>query len=132
MKWMRSCFCLTVALCASVASISTVALADGPDAMSQGCQSVGHSAGNYNGTRHSKLSQITVDNAAKLKVAWTMSTGTLRGQEGQPLVIGNMMYFESSYPNFVYAVDLDNIGQMVGNSLPSRTSLRPRWPAAMW
>ena len=54
--------------------------------------------GSYSAIRHSKLNQITPDNAWKLKVAWMMSTGTLRGQEGQPLVIGDMMYFESSYP----------------------------------
>ena len=61
--------------------------------------------GSYSGIRHSTLGQINPRNASKLRVAWTMSTGTLRGQEGQPLVVGNMMYFESSYPNFVYAID---------------------------
>jgi PQQ-dependent dehydrogenase (methanol/ethanol family) len=81
--------------------------------------------GNYSGTRHSKLSQITPKNVAKLKVAWTMSTGTLRGQEGQPLVIGNMMYFESSYPNFVYAIDLDNIGQIVWKFAPEQDKFSP-------
>ena len=35
MKWMRNCFCLSVAFFASMAAISTVALADGPDTMSQ-------------------------------------------------------------------------------------------------
>ena len=56
--------------------------------------------GNYSGTRHSKLNQITAANVGRLQVAWTMSLGTLRGQEGQPLVIGNMMYLVSSYPEF--------------------------------
>jgi PQQ-dependent dehydrogenase (methanol/ethanol family) len=69
--------------------------------------------GSYSGIRHSKLSQINSKNAGKLQVAWTMSTGTLRGQEVQPLVVGNMMYFESSYPNFVYAIDLDKFGHIV-------------------
>jgi lanthanide-dependent methanol dehydrogenase len=85
MKWMRSCFCLSVAaLCASVAAISTVALADGPDTMSQDPNQWVIPLGNYHGTRHSKLSQVTVDNAAKLRVAWTMSTGTLRGRKASP------------------------------------------------
>src|SRR5712691_11614136 len=66
--------------------------------------------GTYSGIRHSTLTQINTKNASKLRVAWTMSTGTLRGQEGQPLVVGNMMYFESSYPNYVYGINLDNIG----------------------
>ena len=54
-----------------------------------------------------------------------MSTGTLRGQEGQPLVVGNMMYFESSYPNFVYAIDLDNIGQIVWKFAPEQDKFSP-------
>src|SRR5690349_18828226 len=69
--------------------------------------------GSYSGIRHSKLTQINTKNASKMHVAWTMSTGTLRGQEGQPLVIGNRMYFESSYPNFVYAINLDKPGDIV-------------------
>ena len=54
-----------------------------------------------------------------------MSTGTLRGQEGQPLVVGNMMYFESSYPNFVYAINLDNIGQIVWKFAPEQDKFAP-------
>ncbi len=63
---------------------------------------------NYANTRYSKLDQINTDNAKDLKVAWTMSTGALRGHEGQPLVVGNTMYFQSAYPNHVFAVDLDD------------------------
>jgi len=61
---------------------------------------------NYANTRHSGLDQITTSNVANLKVAWTMSTGATRGHEGQPLVVGDTMYFQSAYPNHVYAVDL--------------------------
>ena len=124
MKRMRSCFCLIAALCVSVI-ISTVAFADGPEAMSQDANQWVIPLGNYHGIRHSKLNQITADNAAKLRVAWTMSTGTLRGQEGQPLVIGDMMYFESSYPNFIYAVDLDNIGRIVWKFAPEQDKFAP-------
>jgi PQQ-dependent dehydrogenase (methanol/ethanol family) len=81
--------------------------------------------GSYGGIRHSKLSQITPRNAGKLKVAWTMSTGTLRGQEGQPLVIGDMMYFESSYPNFVYAIHLDEVGNIVWKFAPEQDKFSP-------
>ncbi len=81
--------------------------------------------GSYSAIRHSKLSQIKPDNAWKLKVAWMMSTGTLRGQEGQPLVIGDMMYFESSYPNFVYAVNLDDIGHIVWKFAPEQDKFAP-------
>src|SRR5262245_28493825 len=45
--------------------------------------------GNYANQRYSKLKQITAQNVGKLKVAWTFSTGVLRGHEGGPLVIGD-------------------------------------------
>jgi len=63
---------------------------------------------NYANTRYSKLDQINTTNAKDLRVAWTMSTGALRGHEGQPLVVGDTLYFESAYPNHVFAVDLDD------------------------
>ena len=81
--------------------------------------------GNYSATRYSQLDQINVDNAKHLQVAWTMSTGTLRGQEGQPLVVGDMMYFESSYPNHVYAVDLNNIGHIIWKFTPTQDQAAP-------
>ena len=58
-------------------------------------------SGDYANTRYSKLKQITAANAGKLQVAWTFSTGVLRGHEGGPLVIGNMMYVHSPFPNKV-------------------------------
>jgi PQQ-dependent dehydrogenase (methanol/ethanol family) len=81
--------------------------------------------GSYSGIRHSKLTQINTKNADKLHVSWTMSTGTLRGQEGQPLVVGNMMYFESSYPNFVYAINLDKVGEIVWKFAPEQDKFSP-------
>jgi len=63
-------------------------------------------AGNYANTRHSTLKQITADNVGKLQVAWTFSTGVLRGHEGAPLVVGDVMYLHGPFPNPVYALDL--------------------------
>jgi PQQ-dependent dehydrogenase (methanol/ethanol family) len=60
--------------------------------------------------RYSPLKQITTANIGQLNVAWTMSTGTLRGHEGNPLVIDNVMYFHTSFPNKVYALDLTKEG----------------------
>lgn len=62
--------------------------------------------GDYANTRYSKLNQITAANVGKLQVAWTFSTGVLRGHEGGPLVIGNVMYVHTPFPNKVYALDL--------------------------
>ena len=41
--------------------------------------------GNYANQRYSTLSQINRDNVHELQVAWTFSTGVLRGHEGGPL-----------------------------------------------
>ncbi|MGZ3503790.1 MAG: methanol/ethanol family PQQ-dependent dehydrogenase [Vulcanimicrobiaceae bacterium] len=65
-------------------------------------------AKDYFNQRYSGLDQITTDNVKDLKVAWMMSTGATRGHEGQPLVIGDTMYYQSAYPNHVYALDLSN------------------------
>lgn len=81
--------------------------------------------GSYSAIRHSSLKQIDKTNAAQMKMAWSMSTGTLRGQEGQPLVVGNMMYFESSYPNYVYAVNLDDVGKIVWKFSPEQDKFAP-------
>ena len=75
-------------------------------------------SGNYENWRYSRLNQINTTNVKDLQVAWTMSTGTNRGLEGQPLVVGNMMYFQTSYPNYVYAINLDNVGQIAWQFTP--------------
>jgi len=64
-------------------------------------------------TRYSKLNQITAANAKKLQVAWTFSTGVLRGHEGGPLVIGDVMYVHAPFPNTVYALDLNHDGKIL-------------------
>lgn len=61
-------------------------------------------------TRHSKLKDINTGNVGKLQMMWSQSSGTLRGHEGQPLVITDggksMMYMISGWPNIVQALDL--------------------------
>jgi glucose dehydrogenase len=64
-------------------------------------------------TRYSKLNQINSSNASKLQVAWTFSTGVLRGHEGGPLVVGDVMYVHAPFPNTVYALDLNNEGKIL-------------------
>jgi PQQ-dependent dehydrogenase (methanol/ethanol family) len=64
----------------------------------------------YANSRYSSLAQITPANASKLQVAWTFSTGVLRGHEGQPLVVNNTMYLVTPYPNVSYALDLTQPG----------------------
>jgi PQQ-dependent dehydrogenase (methanol/ethanol family) len=77
-------------------------------------------AGDYANTRYSKLNQINAGNVGKLQVAWTFSTGVLRGHEGGPLVIGNMMYVHTPFPNKVYALDLSNENKIVWSYEPKQ------------
>jgi alcohol dehydrogenase (cytochrome c) len=69
--------------------------------------------GDYANHRYSQLKQITTENVKNLHPVWTFSTGVLRGHEGAPLVIGNMMYVHTPFPNIVYALDLNKNGQIV-------------------
>src|SRR5580693_263895 len=64
-------------------------------------------------TRYSKLNQINASNVKKLQVAWTFSTGVLRGHEGGPLVVGDTMYVHTPFPNTVYALDLNHEGKIL-------------------
>src|ERR671938_342095 len=66
--------------------------------------------GNYENHRYSKLNQINTENVGKLQVAWTFSTGVLRGHEGGPLIVGDVMYVHGPFPNPVFALDLKNDG----------------------
>ncbi|MDN5872855.1 MAG: PQQ-dependent dehydrogenase, methanol/ethanol family [Sinobacteraceae bacterium] len=63
-------------------------------------------------TRYSPLKQIDTKNVEKLQMVWAQSTSTLRGHEGQPLVVEvdgkPMMYTVSAWSNIVQALDLSN------------------------
>ncbi|MBA8881430.1 PQQ-dependent dehydrogenase (methanol/ethanol family) [Phyllobacterium myrsinacearum] len=76
--------------------------------------------GDYANTRYSKLNKINKDNVKNLQVAWTFSTGVLRGHEGGPLIIGDVMYVHAPYPNTVYALDLNNDGKILWKYEPKQ------------
>ena len=76
--------------------------------------------GNYENHRYSELAQINRDNVGDLEVAWTFSTGVLRGHEGGPLVIGDTMYIHTPFPNRVYALDLNNEGEIIWMHEPTQ------------
>ena len=76
--------------------------------------------GNYANQRYSQLKQITADNVGKLQVAWTFSTGVLRGHEGGPLIIGDVMYVHGPFPNPVYALDLKNESKILWKYEPKQ------------
>ncbi|PNG24603.1 lanthanide-dependent methanol dehydrogenase XoxF5 [Methylocella silvestris] len=76
--------------------------------------------GDYSNHRFSELNQITSKNVKDLVPAWTFSTGVLRGHEGNPLVIGDVMYFSTPFPNIVYALDLNNDGKILWKYEPKQ------------
>jgi len=82
--------------------------------------------GNYANHRYSQLKQITAQNVGKLQVAWTFSTGVLRGHEGGPLVIGNVMYVMGRSRTRSTRSTSTTTPRSSGNTSPSRirTSFR--------
>ena len=63
-------------------------------------------------------------------MVWSQSSGTLRGHEGQPLVIEDvggkpMMFMESGWPNIVQALDLTRSGSS-GAGVELHEDQRPR------
>jgi len=67
----------------------------------------------YSAQRYSSLSQINRENVKSLRPVWTFSTGVLRGHEGAPLVIGDVMFVHTPFPNIVYALDLNHEGRVI-------------------
>jgi lanthanide-dependent methanol dehydrogenase len=109
------CISLTMGTVISAAAL----LAAGP-LYAQSANDWAMPAGDYANTRYSTLNQINSGNVGKLQVAWTFSTGVLRGHEGAPLVIGDVMYVHTPFPNIVYALDLNNDGKILWKYEPKQ------------
>ncbi|MDQ2671095.1 MAG: PQQ-binding-like beta-propeller repeat protein, partial [Gemmatimonadota bacterium] len=69
-------------------------------------------AKDFASTRFSGLDEIRADNAKNLELAWTFSTGVLRGHEAAPIVANNTMYVVTPHPNYLYALDLTRGGAL--------------------
>jgi PQQ-dependent dehydrogenase (methanol/ethanol family) len=117
------CISLTMGTVISAAAL----LAAGPlyaqsdlGKMSQNANDWVMPAKDYANTRYSTLNQINSGNVGKLQVAWTFSTGVLRGHEGGPLVVGDVMYVHAPFPNTVYALDLNNDGKILWKYEPKQ------------
>ncbi len=112
---MRNLLSLTVCAAAMVAAFST-SPARANDALQKASTDSSQwviPLGNYASQRYSDLHQINATTAKNLHPVWTFSTGVLRGHEGGPLVIGDMMYLSTPFPNTVFALDLNDSGKIV-------------------
>ena len=63
--------------------------------------------GDYANLRYSSLDQINAHNVSTLRQVWSFSTGVLRGHQGNPLAIDGTLYVHTPFPNYVYALDMD-------------------------
>ena len=66
----------------------------------------------YANTRYSGLDQINKSNVGSLKLAWSFSTGMTKGHEAAPVVVGHTMYVVTPFPNYLYALDLEQNGAL--------------------
>jgi len=89
---------------------STLAIAQQPAAVSDGWNSYG---GDPGGSRYSTASQISRENVAQLKVAWTFHTGASQLEtklirkaafESTPILFDNKLFLTSPYDK-VFALD---------------------------
>ena len=114
---------LLLASCFGVAALFTAGYAAANDELAKMAADPNQwvmPAGNFANTRYSELKQINTENVHKLAPAWTFSTGVLRGHEGAPLVIGDVMYVHAPFPNTVFALDLNNDGKILWKYEPKQ------------
>jgi PQQ-dependent dehydrogenase (methanol/ethanol family) len=67
-------------------------------------------AGTPQSLRFSPLPEIHSGNAANLKLAFSFPLGLRHGEESAILIVGNTLYFVTSFPNYLYALDLAKSG----------------------
>ena len=59
--------------------------------------------GEYNGQRHSKLTEITPENVAKLKQVWRFQTGQTQAIKASPILMDGVLYV--TLPDHIWAID---------------------------
>jgi alcohol dehydrogenase (cytochrome c) len=59
--------------------------------------------GEYNGQRHSKLTQITPENVSKLKQIWRFQTGQTQAIKASPILMNGIIYV--TLPDHIWAFD---------------------------
>lgn len=67
-------------------------------------------ARDYASSRYSGLDQIKPENVGRLTLAFSFSTGLVKGHEAAPIVVDGTMYVVTPYPNYLYALDLTKPG----------------------
>ncbi len=112
---------VTLALAAGSAAVATQALAnDKLVEIAKSDENWPMTGKNYDANNYSPQKQINKANVKQLRPAWSFSTGVLSGHEGTPLVVNNVMYIHSPYPNTTFAVGLDDPGHILWQHKPKQ------------
>lgn len=77
--------------------------------------------GDPEATRYSRLSEIKPSNVGKLVEEFSFQTGSTGNHEGQPLVVGSVMYIVTPFPHTLIALDLKNPGKTLWTYVPPST-----------
>lgn len=75
-------------------------------------------AGDPQGTRYSALTEITAANVGGLVEEFNFPTNTIASHEGNPLVVNNVMYVVTPWPNNLIAMDLTHPGTQLWEFKP--------------
>lgn len=112
---------VTLALAAGSAAVTSQAVAnDKLVELAKSDENWPMTGKNYNANNYSPQKQINKANVKQLRPAWSFSTGVLSGHEGTPLVVNNMMYIHSPFPNTTFAVGLDDPGHILWQHKPKQ------------
>ncbi len=107
---------LALALCGGLAITAAAGQAALPAAAGADWTTAG---GTQQGTRFSKLGEITPANVGQLTEEFAFTTGIKATHEGAPLVVGSTMYVLTPFPNRLYALDLTHPGTVKWQYTPS-------------
>ena len=91
----------------------------GSPAMAQTGANWLESGGVPQGTRFSALADITPANVPALTEEFAIPTGSVGAHEGGPLVVGDIMYVVTPWPNKLVALDLAHGGQVLWTYAPA-------------
>ncbi len=72
------------------------------------------------GTRYSPLDEINTSNVRNLKLAWAFPTKVPAGHEGGPLIVDDIVYIHTSFPNHIYAIDQQS-HQFIWQYIPQKS-----------
>ncbi len=110
---------------AMLGAASMIGLGSTGSALAQTGKNWVESGGVPQGTRYSALSDVTPANVSGLVEEFAIPTGSVGAHEGGPLVVGNIMYVVTPWPNKLIALDLANGGKVLWTYAPANSGAGP-------